>query len=192
LAGINIHFPFVKHIYNRKGAKYIASWRLCGNNQQKHTAMSGLKVGEKAPGFNGKDQDGNNVSLTQFKGKKVILYFYPKDNTPGCTAEACNLRDNYDLLMKKGFEIIGVSADDEKSHKNFIAKNVLPFALLADKEKIIIKAYGVWGKKKLYGKEYEGINRMTFIISEDGLIEKIFTKVDTKNHTDQILKAKED
>ena len=151
--------------------------------------MSELNIGDQAPEFTGIDQDGNPVSLKAFKGKKVILYFYPKDNTPGCTAEACNLRDNHDVLLKKGFIIIGVSADDEKSHKNFVEKNVLPFPLLADKEKIIINAFGVWGKKKLYGREYEGINRMTFIISEEGLIEKIFTKVDTKNHAEQILKA---
>ena len=150
--------------------------------------MSHLKIGDKAPLIKGIDQDGNPVSLKDFSGKKVILFFYPKDNTSGCTAEACNLRDNYELLLKKGFAILGVSADDEKSHKNFIAKNVLPFALLTDKEKIIIKDYGVWGKKKLYGREYEGINRMTFVISEDGLIEKIISKVDTKNHTEQILK----
>ena len=150
--------------------------------------MSHLKIGDKTPLIKGIDQDGNPVSLKDFSGKKVILFFYPKDNTSGCTAEACNLRDNYELLLKKGFAILGVSADDEKSHKNFIAKNVLPFALLTDKEKIIIKDYGVWGKKKLYGREYEGINRMTFVISEDGLIEKIISKVDTKNHTEQILK----
>ena len=151
--------------------------------------MLALKIGDKAPDFNSIDQDGNPLRLKDFKGHKVILYFYPKDNTPGCTAEACNLRDNHDLLLKKGYKIIGVSADDEKSHKNFIAKNVLPFPLIPDKEKRIIRDYGVWGKKKLYGKEYEGINRMTFIISEDGKIEKIFSKVDTKNHTEQILKS---
>jgi peroxiredoxin Q/BCP len=149
--------------------------------------MPELKIGDKAPDFNSTDQDGNPLSLKDYKGHKVILYFYPKDSTPGCTAEACNLRDNYGLLLKKGYKIIGVSADDEKSHKNFISKNVLPFPLIPDKEKIIIRNYGVWGKKKLYGKEYEGINRMTFIISEDGRIENIFSKVDTKNHTEQIL-----
>lgn len=153
--------------------------------------MSELKIGDKAPEFNSIDQDGNPLRLKDFKGQKVILYFYPKDSTPGCTAEACNLRDNYGLLLKKGYKIVGVSADDEKSHKNFIAKNVLPFPLIPDKEKIIIRDYGVWGKKKLYGKEYEGINRMTFIISEDGKIEKIFNKVNTKNHTEQILKSEE-
>jgi len=153
--------------------------------------MSELKIGDKAPDFNSIDQDGNPLRLKDFTGHKVILYFYPKDSTPGCTAEACNLRDNYGELLKKGYKIIGVSADDKKSHKNFIAKNVLPFPLIPDKDKIIIRDYGVWGKKKLYGKEYEGINRMTFIISEDGKIEKIFRKVDTKNHADQILKNEE-
>jgi peroxiredoxin Q/BCP len=153
--------------------------------------MSQLKIGDQAPDFNSIDQDGNPVRLKDFKGHKLILYFYPKDNTPGCTAEACNLRDNYAELLKKGYKIIGVSADDERSHKNFIAKNVLPFPLIPDKGKIIIRDFGVWGRKKLYGKEYEGINRMTFIISEDGKIEKIFTKVDTKNHTEQILEGED-
>jgi thioredoxin-dependent peroxiredoxin len=151
--------------------------------------MNELKIGDKAPDFTSFDQDGNPVALSDFKGKKLILYFYPKDDTPGCTAEACNLRDNFQLLRQKGFEIVGVSADNEKSHKNFVSKYVLPFPLLADKEKMIIKAYGAWGKKKLYGKEYEGILRMTFIISENGTIEKIFTKVDTKNHTEQIVNS---
>ena len=151
--------------------------------------MTELKAGDKAPEFTGTDQDGKTVSLKGLLGKKVILYFYPKDNTPGCTSEACNLRDNYQILIDKGFKIIGVSADDEKSHKNFSEKYVLPFALISDKAKKIIMDYGVWGKKKLYGKEYEGINRMTFIIDEAGKIAHIFTKVDTKNHTDQILKA---
>ena len=147
-----------------------------------------LKIGDKAPDINAVDQDGNKISSSDLKGSKVILYFYPKDSTPGCTAEACNLRDNYGLLLKKGFKIIGVSADDEKSHKNFIQKNILPFPLIPDKAKSIIKAYGVWGLKSLYGKEFEGIIRTTFVISEDGKIEYIFRKVDTKNHTEQILK----
>ncbi len=151
--------------------------------------MAQLKKGDKAPDFTAADQDGNPVSLSDFSGNKLILYFYPKDNTPGCTAEACNLRDNYDDLLKQGYKILGVSADDEKSHQNFIAKNVLPFPLLADKAKIIIKAYGVWGMKKLYGKEYEGIIRKTFVISEKGIIEQVIDKVDTKNHTAQILGA---
>ena len=151
--------------------------------------MSQLQPGDKAPEFNATDQDGNPVSLKNFKGHKLILYFYPRDNTPGCTAEACNLRDNYRELLKRGYRIVGVSADDEKSHKNFIAKNVLPFPLIPDKEKKIIIAYGAWGKKKLYGKEYDGILRTTFIISPDGIIERIFTKVDTKNSTEQILEG---
>lgn len=149
--------------------------------------MSQLKVGDKAPDFRAQDQDGNEISLGDFKGSKLILYFYPKDNTSGCTAEACNLRDNYQGLLKKGFKIVGVSADDEKSHKKFIEKNLLPFPLIPDKEKNIIRAFGAWGKKKLYGREYDGIFRMTYVISEKGIIEKIFTKVDTKNHTEQIL-----
>ncbi len=151
--------------------------------------MAQLKVGDQAPEIRGIDQHGNEISLASFRGSTVILYFYPKDNTPGCTAEACNLRDNYQVLMEKGFNIIGVSADDEKSHKNFSEKYVLPFALIPDKAKKIINDYGVWGKKKLYGKEYEGILRMTFIIGEDGRILHIFEKVDTKNHTAQILQA---
>jgi peroxiredoxin Q/BCP len=150
--------------------------------------MTSLKKGDPAPDIEAVDQNGNRISLTSFRGSKVILYFYPKDNTPGCTAEACNLRDNYQMLKDKGFKIIGVSADDERSHKNFSEKYVLPFALIPDKAKKIIMDYGVWGQKKLYGKEYEGINRMTFIIDEQGKIVHIFTKVDTKNHTAQILK----
>jgi thioredoxin-dependent peroxiredoxin len=151
--------------------------------------MAQLTIGDIAPDIQSVDQNGKLVSLESFRGSKVILYFYPKDNTPGCTAEACNLRDNYQILIDKGFRIIGVSADDEKSHKNFSEKYVLPFALIPDKAKIIIRDYGVWGQKKLYGKEYEGINRMTFIIDEVGKITHIFTKVDTRNHTAQILKA---
>jgi peroxiredoxin Q/BCP len=151
--------------------------------------MSHLKPGDQAPSFESVDQHGNTVSLKNFSGSKVILYFYPKDNTPGCTAEACNLRDNYQALNAKGFKVVGISADDEKSHKNFSEKHVLPFALIPDKAKKVIRDYGAWGPKKLYGKEYEGILRMTFIISEKGIIEHIFTKVDTKNHAQQILEA---
>ena len=149
--------------------------------------MSALNIGDVAPAFEAVDQDGNPISLKDFAGKKLILYFYPKDDTPGCTAEACNLRDNYDILLKKGFKIVGVSADDDRSHKKFITKYVLPFPLIPDKEKKILKAYGAWGRKKLYGKEYDGILRTTYVISEKGIIEKVFTKVDTKNHTEQIL-----
>ena len=151
--------------------------------------MAHLKEGDVAPHFIGKDQNGNVISLDKMKGKKVILYFYPKDNTPGCTAEACNLRDHHSGLTGKGFEVIGVSADNEKSHKNFKDKYDLPFNLIADTEKTILKAYGAWGKKSMYGKEYEGILRKTFVIDEKGIIVKIFDKVDTKNHTEQILEA---
>lgn len=149
--------------------------------------MTALKVGDLAPKFESIDQQGNPVSLSDFLGKKVILYFYPKDDTPGCTAEACNLRDNYQILIEKGYKIIGVSPDDEKAHKKFSEKYVLPFALIPDKTKKIIQEYGAWGKKKNYGKEYEGLIRTTFIIDEEGRIAHIFNKVDTKNHTAQIL-----
>ncbi|HTX87854.1 MAG TPA: thioredoxin-dependent thiol peroxidase [Bacteroidales bacterium] len=151
--------------------------------------METLKTGDKAPEFTGMDQDGKKVSLADFKGSKLVLYFYPKDDTPGCTAEACNLRDNYEVLLKKGFKIIGVSADDESSHKKFISKYQLPFPLLADKDKKIIRDYKAWGLKKNYGKEYMGIIRTTYIISENGIIEQVFHQVDTKNHTEQILEA---
>jgi peroxiredoxin Q/BCP len=151
--------------------------------------MTELAEGMKAPDFSGKDQSGNAISLKDLQGRKVILYFYPKDNTPGCTTESCNLKDNYRELIKKGFEVIGVSADSEKSHQNFIDKYNLPFNLISDSGKEILKAYGAWGLKKLYGKEYEGILRKTFIIDEQGVILKIINKVDTKNHTNQILDA---
>lgn len=153
--------------------------------------MTHLKEGDKAPVFKGNNQDGEVVSLDQFKGKKLILYFYPKDQTPGCIAESCNLRDNYEELLKLGFEVVGVSPDGEKSHLNFIAKQNLPFNLIADTEKEILKAYGAWGLKKMYGREYEGVLRTTFVIDANGLIEKVFTKVKTKEHVDQILKSYE-
>jgi peroxiredoxin Q/BCP len=146
-----------------------------------------LKVGHKAPSINSIDQNGEKVSLDDYKGHKVILYFYPKDNTPGCTAEACNLRDNHDDLIEKGFRILGVSADSLESHKKFSDKYRLPFPLIPDTDKKILKDYGVWGLKKFMGREYEGIHRTTFIISEEGKIEKIISKVKTKDHTDQIL-----
>ncbi|MDK2909627.1 MAG: thioredoxin-dependent peroxiredoxin [Bacteroidales bacterium] len=147
-----------------------------------------LKIGDKAPAFTGKDQDGNLISLDQFKGKKVVLYFYPKANTPGCTAEACNLNDNLERFQTLGYQIIGVSADTVKAQKNFSEKYQLRFPLIADTDKEIIKAYGAWGKKSMYGKEYEGIMRYTFIIDENQIIREVITKVDTKNHTTQILK----
>lgn len=149
--------------------------------------MSHLKVGDKAPQITGNDQHGKTVSLSDFKGKKLVLYFYPKDDTPGCTAEACNLRDNYAAIKKAGYEILGVSPDDEKKHTKFITKFELPFSLLADVDKKTSEAYGVWIEKSMYGRKYMGVNRMTFIIDENGTIERIIEKVDTKNHTDQIL-----
>lgn len=146
-----------------------------------------LKAGDKAPDFTGKDQNGKMVSLSDFKGKRVVLYFYPKDMTPGCTAQACNLGENYSELQKRGFEVIGVSADDEKRHQKFIDKYSLPFTLLADTDLTVIKAYGVWGLKKFMGKEYDGIHRTTFVIGTDGKLEAVITKVNTKDHTAQIL-----
>lgn len=146
-----------------------------------------LKVGDKAPIFSGKDQNGKIISLKDFKGKNVILYFYPKDNTPGCTMEACSLRDEYEYLNKKNYMVIGVSADDEKMHKKFADKYELPFSLLADTDMKIIKAYDVWGTKQFMGKIYDGIIRTTFIINEKGMIAHIITEVKSKEHGKQIL-----
>ena len=149
--------------------------------------MTHLTKGEKAPDFSAKDQLGNNVTLAQFAGKRVILYFYPKDSTPGCTVEACALRDNHTALQARGFVVIGVSADNEKSHQKFIEKYSLPFPLLADTDRSVIQAYGVWGPKKFMGKEFDGIHRTTFVIGADGVLEAVITKVSTKDHTAQIL-----
>ena len=146
-----------------------------------------LAPGTPAPDFNVKNQDGDNVSLSEFKGKKVILYFYPKDNTPGCTKEACNLRDNHSALTEQGFVVLGVSADSEKSHQKFIAKFDLPFALLSDTEHEILNKYNVWGEKSMYGRKYEGIHRVTYIIDEEGKIEHVIPKVKTGDHTAQVL-----
>ena len=151
--------------------------------------MAKLKIGDKAPDFKGVDQNNNSISLSDFIGKKVILYFYPKANTPGCTAQACNLRDNYDDLLKKGFKIIGVSADSVQKQNNFARKYQLPFPLIADTEKEVLKLYGAWGEKKMYGRTFEGIIRMTYVIDEKGIIEQIFNKVKTKEHSEQILEA---
>lgn len=146
-----------------------------------------LQTGDKAPEFSAKDQSGNEVKLSDFKGKKVILYFYPKDDTPGCTAQACNLRDNYETLLNKGYAVLGVSVDDENSHQKFIKKFDLPFPLLADTDHAIVEAYGVWVEKNMYGRTYMGTARTTFVIDENGVISEIIQKVDTKHHTDQIL-----
>ncbi|HAQ70406.1 thioredoxin-dependent thiol peroxidase [Salibacteraceae bacterium] len=151
--------------------------------------MNKINEGEKAPSFEGKDQNGKTIKLEGFKGKKVVLYFYPKDDTPGCTAEACNLRDNYKSLMDKGIQIIGVSADTEAKHQKFIEKYSLPFPLIADTEKEVIEAFGVWGEKKFMGKVYDGIHRVTYVIDEEGIVIKRFDKVKTKEHTEQILEA---
>jgi peroxiredoxin Q/BCP len=149
--------------------------------------MSSLKEGDKAPNFTANDQNGNPISLADFKGKKVILYFYPQDNTPTCTKEACNFRDNYQSLLGKGFQVIGVSFDTEKSHQKFIKKYDLPFPLVADPDRKIIEAYGVWGEKTLFGRNYMGTIRTTFIIDEKGKIEHIIRKVDSGNASQQVL-----
>lgn len=149
--------------------------------------MTHLQIGDTAPAFEGVNQNNEKVSLTDYSGKTVILFFYPKDMTPGCTAQACNLGENYAELQKMGMEVIGVSADSVARHQKFTDKYSLPFTLIADEDKTIIKAYGVWGMKKLYGREYEGIYRETFIINEEGKIAQIILKVKTKTHTEQIL-----
>jgi thioredoxin-dependent peroxiredoxin len=149
--------------------------------------VTSLKEGMKAPAFKAKDQDGNTVSLKDLKGKKVVLYFYPADDTPTCTNEACNLRDNHAKLKRAGYIVIGVSPDTEKKHKKFIDKYKLPFTLLVDPDLEIIKAYDVWGKKKFMGREFDGVIRTTFVIDETGVIEKVITKVKSREHTEQIL-----
>ena len=146
-----------------------------------------LNIGNKAPTFVGKDQNGNSIQLLNYQGKKVVLYFYPKDNTPGCTAQSCNLRDNYNLLLKKGYIVLGISTDNEKSHQKFIDKFNLPFPLIADTDKSIHKLFGAWQEKKLFGKKYMGTVRITYIINEKGYIDDIIKNVKTKNHTAQII-----
>lgn len=149
--------------------------------------MTTLKAGDKAPEFSAQDQDGSLIKLSDYKGKKLVLFFYPKASTPGCTAEACNLRDNWEFFQKKGYEILGVSADSAKRQQNFKNKYDLPYPLLADEEKEVIKAYGVWGPKKFMGREYDGIHRTTFVIDQTGTIEDVIGKVKTKEHSAQIL-----
>jgi peroxiredoxin Q/BCP len=149
--------------------------------------MNELSEGQKAPEFTANDQNGKSISLSNFAGKSIILYFYPKDDTPGCTAEACSFRDNYESLLAEGFEVLGVSTDDEKSHLKFIGKYNLPFSLIADTDKKIVEAYGVWVEKNMYGKKYMGVSRKTFIIDKNGMIRKVIDKVDTKNSSAQVL-----
>ncbi|WP_411767672.1 thioredoxin-dependent thiol peroxidase [Winogradskyella sp. A3E31] len=149
--------------------------------------MTHLKVGDKAPEFEALDQDGNTVKLSDYKGKKLVVFFYPKASTPGCTTEACNLSDNYKTFTDQGYDIVGVSADSQKRQSNFKNKYGFPYPLLADEDKSVINAFGVWGRKKFMGREYDGIHRTTFVIDEDGNIEDVITKVKTKDHTNQIL-----
>ena len=149
--------------------------------------MNMLKIGDKVPDFSAKDQDGNTINLSDYKGKKLVVFFYPKASTPGCTAEACNLRDNYKELQDQGFELLGVSADSEKRQSNFRNKYEFPFPLLADEDHTVINTFGVWGPKKFMGKEYDGIHRNTFIIDGDGVVENVISKVKTKDHAAQIL-----
>jgi thioredoxin-dependent peroxiredoxin len=147
-----------------------------------------LKVGDKAPAFSGKDHDGKKISLSDYKGSNVVLYFYPADDTPACTTQSCNLRDNYKLFQKQGYNIIGISPDDVESHMKFSLKYSLPFPLIADPQLKIIEKYGVWGEKNLYGRKFMGLHRTTFIINEEGIIEKIFLRPRTKIHSEEILK----
>ncbi|WOC40055.1 thioredoxin-dependent thiol peroxidase [Polaribacter sp. HL-MS24] len=149
--------------------------------------MTTLKIGDPAPNFNSKDEKGNTIQLSDFSGKKLVLFFYPKASTPGCTAEACDLRDHYDAFLAKGYAILGASADSAKRQQNWIDKHQLPFPLLADEDKTVINAFGIWGPKKFMGKEYDGIHRTTFVIDEQGIIEDIISKVKTKAHAEQIL-----
>jgi len=149
--------------------------------------MTSLKIGDKAPSFEAKDNVGNTIKLTDYSGKKLVLFFYPRASTPGCTAEACDLRDNYQSFLSKGYEVVGASADTAKKQQNWIDKHALPFPLLADEDKSVITAYNVWGPKKFMGKEYDGIHRTTFVIDENGMIEDIILKVKTKAHAAQIL-----
>ena len=148
-----------------------------------------LKEGDKAPAFSGKDQDGNTISLSAFKGQKLVLFFYPEDDTPTCTIQACNLRDNYGLLKKEGFEVIGISPDEVKSHKKFETKFSLPFRLVADPSHKILEKYGVWGPKQMFGNKYMGVLRTTFVIDEKGVIRKIFARPKNKAHAEEIVKA---
>ena len=160
----------------------------CAQTEYKQKQIKMLKIGDKAPVINSIDQNGEQISLEQFKGKKIVLYFYPKDMTPGCTMQSCNLRDNYQTLLDNGYVVLGCSADSPEKHQKFIAKYDLPFPLISDENKEVVNAYGVWGPKKFMGRAYDGISRTTFVIDEEGIIVDIITKVKTKEHTKQILK----
>ncbi len=149
--------------------------------------MNTLKIGDKAPNFEALDQDGNTIKLTDYSGKKLVVFFFPKASTPGCTTEACNLRDNYQQFINQGYDVLGISADSAKRQQNFINKNELPFPLIADEDKKVINAFGVWGTKKFMGKVYDGIHRTTFVIDENGVIIDVIEKVKTKEHSSQIL-----
>ncbi|MCL4165344.1 UNVERIFIED_CONTAM: hypothetical protein GTU68_003237 [Idotea baltica] len=149
--------------------------------------MKTLKQGDAVPNFSAKDEQGNTISLSDYKGKRLVVFFYPKASTPGCTVEACNLRDNYAALQAEGYELLGVSADSEKKQANFKSKYEFPFPLLADEDKTVINTFGVWGPKKFMGKEYDGIHRMTFLIDENGVVDRVIEKVKTKDHAAQIL-----
>ncbi|MCH7524272.1 MAG: thioredoxin-dependent thiol peroxidase [Bacteroidetes bacterium] len=151
--------------------------------------MTTLKIGDNAPNFTSKDQDGNTISLSDYKGKKLVLFFYPKASTPGCTVEACNLRDNYERFQSLGYEILGVSADSERRQTNFRNRFKFPYPLLSDEDKTVINAFEVWGPKKFMGRTYDGIHRTTFVIDENGIIEDVILKVKTKVHSNQILKV---
>ncbi len=151
--------------------------------------MTQLKEGNKAPLFSGKNQNGKKISLSDFIGRKVVVYFYPEDDTPTCTIQACNLRDNYSLLKNEGFEIIGISPDSEKSHKKFETKFNLPFKLIADSDHTIINKYGVWGEKQMFGRDYMGVHRTTFVIDDKGIIRNIFLRPRNKDHAEEILQA---
>ena len=153
--------------------------------------MNTLKVGDKVPNFSAMDQDGNSIQFNDYHGKKLVVFFYPKASTPGCTMEACNLRDNYELLQQKGFELLGVSADNQKRQTNFRKKYDFPFPLLADENKEVIRAFGVWGLKKFMGREYDGIHRKTFLIDEKGVVMRVIDKVKTRSHASQILEENE-
>ena len=158
-----------------------------GNDSQSENDMTHLKVGDPAPNFSALNEEGKTITLSDFRGKKLALFFYPADNTPGCTAAACSLRDNYDDLKAQGIEMLGVSPDSTKKHGKFIQKYEFPFSLIADEDLTVLKAYGVWGWKKFMGREYDGVHRTTFLIDEKGIIEQVFEKVNTQNHAAQIM-----